>query len=66
VLVLASDLHPGDSGAALVDPSGQVAGVAFAIAPDRPGTAYALATSELKAALSAAREPQADTGACLR
>jgi S1-C subfamily serine protease len=66
VLVLASDLHPGDSGAALVDPNGQVAGVAFAIAPDRPGTAYALATSELKAALSAAREPQADTGACLR
>jgi S1-C subfamily serine protease len=66
VLVLASDLHPGDSGAALIDAVGRVAGVAFAIAPDRPGTAYALATSELRAALSAARQPKADTGPCLR
>lgn len=66
VLVLASDLAPGDSGAALVDDAGAVAGVAFAIAPDRPGTSYALATSELKAALAAPREREADTGPCLR
>ena len=33
VLILASDLAPGDSGAALVDPQGKVVGVAFAIAP---------------------------------
>jgi S1-C subfamily serine protease len=65
VLVLASDLHPGDSGAALVDPSGEVIGVAFAIAPDRPGTAYALAVSELRAALDAPRSSAADTGPCL-
>jgi len=64
VLILASDLAPGDSGAALVDPAGTVVGVAFAIAPDRPGTAYALSTTELQAALAAPRGP-ADTGPCL-
>jgi S1-C subfamily serine protease len=66
VLILASDLRPGDSGAALVNPDGAVAGVAFAIAPDRPGTSYALATAELNAALTAPREPKSDTGPCLR
>lgn len=66
VLILASDLRPGDSGAALVDADGAVAGVAFAIAPDRPGTSYALATSELRAALTAPRVEEADTGPCLR
>lgn len=66
VLVLASDLAPGDSGAALVNPDGAVAGVAFAIAPDRPGTAYALDVSELRAALAAPRATEgADTGDCL-
>src|SRR4051794_25980273 len=48
VLVLASSLRPGDSGSALVDPSGHVLGVAFAIAPDKPGVAYALAVNELR------------------
>jgi len=65
VLILASNLAPGDSGAALVDPKGDVVGVAFAIAPDRPGTAYALDTVELKAALEAPRNGQVDTGRCL-
>jgi hypothetical protein len=65
VLVLASELRPGDSGAALVDPEGQVVGVAFAIAPDRPGTAYALDISELEAALAAPREGRVDTGPCV-
>lgn len=64
VLVLASDLAPGDSGAALVDAAGAVAGVAFAIAPDRAGTAYALSLNELEAVLSAPRRP-VDTGPCL-
>jgi S1-C subfamily serine protease len=66
VLILASDLAPGDSGAALVDAGGTVVGVAFAIAPDRPGTSYALDTSELRAALDAPRRPGTDTGPCLR
>jgi S1-C subfamily serine protease len=62
---LAADLHPGDSGGPLVDPAGAVVGVAFAIAPDRPGTAYALTSKELDAALAAPRLAAAATGACL-
>jgi len=65
VLVLASALHPGDSGGALVDTRGRVVGVAFAIAPDRPGVAYALATSELRAVLSVARGTPVATGRCV-
>ena len=57
VLYLASALRPGDSGGALIDGEGRVIGVAFAIAPDRPGTAYALDDSELQAALVAPRTP---------
>ncbi len=64
VLVLASALAPGDSGAALVDGAGSVVGVAFAIAPDRAGTAYALDSDELRAALAAPRA-RTGTGPCL-
>ena len=66
VFVLAADLRPGDSGGALVDVRGAVVGVAFAIAPDRPGTAYALTSGELVEALRAPRQPTANTGRCLR
>ncbi len=65
VLVLASDLAPGDSGSALVDPQGRVVGVAFAIAPDRPGVAYALAIDELEAVLAGDLSTERDTGGCL-
>jgi S1-C subfamily serine protease len=65
VLVLASDLAPGDSGAALVDPQGQVVGVAFAVAPDNPGVAYALAIEELNVVLSGDLSRERDTGGCL-
>lgn len=64
VFVLAATLHPGDSGAALTDLDGRVVGVAFAIAPDEPSTAYALTSKELNAALAGPRVPQ-DSGACL-
>jgi S1-C subfamily serine protease len=64
VLYLASSLRPGDSGGALIDTDGRVVGVAFAIAPDRPGTAYALDDSELRAALAAPRTPDAG-GPCI-
>nr|MDQ3757273.1 trypsin-like peptidase domain-containing protein [Actinomycetota bacterium] len=66
VFILASDLRPGDSGGALVDVNGAVVGVAFAIAPDRPGTSYALTSRELNAALRAPRQANANTGRCLR
>ena len=65
VLVLAAELRPGDSGGPVVDTGGGVVGVAFAIAPDNPSTAYALARTELAAVLSAPRA-SADTGPCLR
>ncbi len=65
VLVLASDLAPGDSGSALVDPQGQVVGVAFAVAPDKPGVAYALAISELREVLERDLSGERDTGGCL-
>ena len=48
MLFLAAELRPGDSGGALVDPSGAVVGVAFAIAPDDPNVAYALTIEEVQ------------------
>jgi S1-C subfamily serine protease len=65
VLVLAADLAPGDSGGALVDTRGQVVGVAFAVAPDRPSVAYALAVDELAAVLAGDLSQERDTGDCL-
>ncbi|MGZ8752968.1 MAG: MarP family serine protease [Acidimicrobiia bacterium] len=67
VFVLAADIRPGDSGGALVDELGQVVGVAFAIDPGRPGTAYALADTELRAALDerGSRTSAVSTGPCL-
>ncbi len=67
VFVLAADIHPGDSGGALIDDQGHVVGVAFAIDPGRPGTAYALADTELRAALTArdSHTASVDTGRCL-
>ncbi|MDQ6796889.1 MAG: MarP family serine protease [Actinomycetota bacterium] len=66
VLVLAARLAPGDSGGALVDGTGSVVGVAFAIAPDRSATAYALSSTELRAALAAPRTAAGNTGPCIR
>lgn len=68
VYVLASRLAPGDSGGALVDTTGRVIGMAFAIDPGHTATAYALTDAEIRAVLSAAqrstRNPK-DTGNCL-
>jgi S1-C subfamily serine protease len=65
VLFLASELAPGDSGAALADAAGRVIGLAFAIAPDDPGVAYALDTSEVRSALADAGSSPVATGPCL-
>lgn len=65
VLVLASELAPGDSGAALIDPTGSVVGVAFAIAPDRSGTAYALDPDEVRSVLGDRSDRAVDTGPCI-
>ena len=65
VFVLAAKLTYGDSGAPLVDSHGRVVGIAFAIAPDRATTAYALSTSELRPLLGQARSAAVSTKACL-
>ena len=65
VLVLASNLAPGDSGGALIDPQGDVVGLAFAVAPDKNGVAYALALEEVRAVLSGDLSAERDTGDCL-
>lgn len=64
VFILAADLRPGDSGAALVNQTGAVMGVAFAIAPDQSGTAYAVTNKELRAVLAVPRA-QVSAGPCL-
>ena len=65
VFFLATDLAPGDSGSALVDPDGEVVGVAFAIAPDQDGVGYALTDQEVRAVLDLDLDAVVDTGPCL-
>lgn len=66
ILVLAAGLEPGDSGGAVVDTAGRVVGVAFAVAPDKPATAYALDSAELRAVLAVPRAGPVDTRDCIR
>jgi len=65
VFILASRLAPGYSGGPFVTTAGQVAGVAFAIAPDRDGVAYALTDVEVRQAMKADRGTSSSTGPCL-
>lgn len=67
IFVLGSNLRPGDSGGALIDKAGAVVGVAFAIAPDKPGTSYALTDDELRPVLTTAgtATSSVSTGRCL-
>jgi hypothetical protein len=65
VLVLSADLAPGDSGAGLVDPAGNVIGIAFAIAPDEPNVAYGLSVSEVEAVLATVTGGTVDAGPCI-
>ena len=65
VFILASNLMPGDSGGPVVNAGGTVLGVAFAIAPDRPGTSYALSYTEVSAFLGTPRATAVNTRGCL-
>ncbi len=65
VFFLAANLAPGDSGGPLVDPDGAVVGVAFAIAPDQPSTAYALTDEEVRPVLAQPRRGAVSTGPCV-
>lgn len=64
IYVVGARIRQGDSGSALVDAAGQVVGQAFAVAPDRPGTAYALTASEVGAVVATAGTQPVDSGAC--
>jgi S1-C subfamily serine protease len=65
ILVLSSDLQPGDSGAPLVNSTGKVVGVAFAVANLRRSTAYAIASEELAPVLAQPRAGAVSTGPCI-
>jgi len=65
VYFLSAHLRPGDSGSALVNPQGEVVGVAFAIAPDRNNVAYALSDEELDGVLAESRSGAVGTGPCI-
>lgn len=65
VFFLSASLRPGDSGSALIDRTGAVVGVAFAIAPDRSDVAYALTDTELDAVLDQPHTDEVATGPCI-
>ena len=62
---MAVDLAPGDSGAPLVNPDGDVVAVAFAIAPDRDAVAYALTDDEVDTILDRDHSNPVSTGECV-
>lgn len=66
VLELAAELAPGDSGSPLVRSDGQVIGVVFAIASDRRGVGYALATDEVRDLLDEGLAAETVAGPCQR
>jgi S1-C subfamily serine protease len=65
VLILATSLQPGDSGGALVDPAGNVVGVAFATDPGQAHTGYALTSDQVRTVLASAGSTPVATGSCL-
>ena len=65
IFILSSELRPGDSGGALVDPNGVVQGVAFAIAPDQSNVGYALTLDEIRPVLASAGTDAVSTGPCI-
>lgn len=64
VVFLSASLRKGDSGAVVANADGAVIGTVFAIAADDSTTAFALATSEVRAVLGEARAP-GESGRCL-
>ena len=65
ILVLNSQIDPGDSGAPLVNSAGKVVGVAFAVSNLRQATAFAVASEELAPVLAQPRGGPVSTGPCL-
>ena len=65
ILILSTDIQPGDSGAPLVNGSGQVVGVAFAVANLRRSTAFAVASEDVTPVLARPRAGAVSTGPCI-
>lgn len=66
VWILSAQIIAGDSGAPVVNSAGQVVGIVFAYATDRPSEGYALAASDLTTDLSLPRNAAGvSTGACV-
>lgn len=66
ILVLAAALEPGDSGAPVVNQSGEVVGIAFAISRIRPTTAFAIPAATLAPLLAQPRAGAvSSTGPCV-
>jgi S1-C subfamily serine protease len=65
ILVLHSDLAPGDSGGPMVNSAGKVTGVAFAVANLRRSTAFAIASEEVVPVLAQPWSGPVSTGPCL-
>ncbi|MFP5317601.1 MAG: trypsin-like peptidase domain-containing protein [Acidimicrobiia bacterium] len=65
ILRLNARLAPGDSGGAVVDGTGTVVGVAFAVAILRPDVAYAVTAQELQPVLASVSGSAVGTGPCL-
>lgn len=61
---LGADLHPGNSGGPMLDADGRVAGVVFAIAPDRATVGYAITNDQVQALLSSVTPRTVSTGPC--
>jgi S1-C subfamily serine protease len=65
IIVLDTELEPGDSGGPLVNGSGQVVGVAFAVANLRRSTAFAVASEDVTPVLAQPRAGATSTGPCI-
>lgn len=63
ILIMSARLRQGDSGSAVIDGSGAVVGVVFAVSPDDANTAFALDVSELADFLASG--PTGGPGPCV-
>ena len=66
IFILGSVLEPGNSGGPVIAQDGSVVGIAYAIARDQPGVAYAIDTSELDAVIAQDHSHEVSAGECIR
>lgn len=64
IVIVGSQIGPGDSGGPMVTPDGHVAGIAFGIAPDRQETAYGIPAELLRDLTAKVSAEPLDTGRC--